>query len=52
MKRMGVNRMEGNFNVDSKKIEIVNEYKYLCVINEQLESRRVVEERAEAGTRC
>ena len=37
----------------SKEIEVVEEYKYLgCVINEHLESRRMVEERAKAGARA
>ena len=39
--------------MDSKRIEVVEEYKYLgCVINEQLGSRRMVEERAKAGARA
>ena len=39
--------------MDSKKIEVVEEYKYLgCVINEQLGSQRMVEERAKAGARA
>ena len=39
--------------MDSKRIEVVEEYKYLgCVINEQLGSRRMVEERAKSGARA
>ena len=39
--------------MESKEIEVVEEYKYLgCVINEQLGSRRMVEERAKAGARA
>ena len=34
-------------------MKVVEEYKYLgCVINEQLGSRRMVEERAKAGARA
>ena len=39
--------------MESKEIKVVEEYKYLgCVINEQLGSRRMVEERAKAGARA
>ena len=39
--------------MDSKRIEVVEEYRYLgCMINEQLGSRRMVEERAKAGARA
>ena len=52
MRRRGVKRTGEKFYVDSKEIEVVEEYKYLgCVINEQLGSRRMVEERAKAGAR-
>ena len=50
MRTRGVKRPGENFYVDSKEIEVVEEYKYLgCVINEQLGNRRMVEERAKAG---
>ena len=50
--KKGVKRMGEKFYVDSKKIKVVEEYKYLgCVINEQLGSRRMMEERGKAGTR-
>ena len=53
MRRRGVKRTGEKFHVDSKRIEVVEEYKYLgCVINEQLGSRRMVEERAKAGARA
>ena len=45
--------MGEKFYVESKEIEVVEEYKYLgCVINEQLGSQRIVEERAKAGARA
>ena len=45
MRRRGV-------RTPGERIEVVEEYKYLgCVINEQLGSRRMVEERAKAGAR-
>ena len=48
-----VKRTGEKFHVDSKRIEVVEEYKYLgCVINEQLGSWRMVEERAKAGARA
>ena len=53
MRRRGVKRTGGKFDVDSKRIKVVEEYKYLgCVINEQLVSRRMMEERAKAGARA
>ena len=53
MRRRGVKRTGEKFYVNSKEIEVVEEYKYLrCVINEQLGSRRMVEERAKAGARA
>ena len=53
MRRRGVKRTGEKFYVDSKRIEVVEEYKYLgCVINEQLGTRRMVEERAKAGARA
>ena len=53
MRRRGVKRTGEKFHVDSKRIEVVEEYKYLgCVNNEQLGSRRMVEERAKAGARA
>ena len=53
MRRRGVKRTGEKFYVESKEIEVVKEYKYLgCVINEQLGSRRMVEERAKAGARA
>ena len=53
MRRRGVKRTGEKFYVDSKEIKVVEEYKYLgCVINEQLGSQRMVEERAKAGARA
>ena len=53
MRRRGVKRTGGKFYVESKEIEVVEEYKYLgCVINEHLGRRRMVEERAMAGARA
>ena len=53
MRRRGVKRTGEKFYVESKEIKVVEEYKYLgCVINEQLGSRRMVEERAKAGARA
>ena len=53
MRRRGVKRTGEKFYVDSKRIEVVEEYKYLgCVISEQLGTRRMVEERAKAGARA
>ena len=50
---MHMRRTGGKFHVDSKRIKVVEEYKYLgCVINEQLVSRRMMEERAKAGARA
>ena len=53
MRRRGGKRTGETFYVDSKEIEVVEEYKYLgCVINEHLGSRRMAEERAKAGVRA
>ena len=53
MRRRGVKRMGEKFYVDSKEIEVVEEYKYLgCVINEHLGSQRMVKERAKTGARA
>ena len=53
IRRRGVKRAGEKFYVASKKIKVVEEYKYLgCVINEHLGSQRMVEERAKAGARA
>ena len=50
MRVRGVKKTGKKSYVDSEKIEVMEEYKYLgCVINEQLGSRRMVEERVKAG---
>ncbi len=39
--------------MDGERIEVVEEFKYLgCVITEQMGSKRMVEERARAGSRA
>ena len=46
MRRKGVKRTEEKFYVGGEEIGIVEEYKYLgCVVNEHLESMRMVVER-------
>ena len=51
MRRKGVKRTEEKFYVGEEEIAIVEEYKYLgCVVDERGRFRRMVEERAKAGT--
>ena len=43
----------GNGLDDGKRIEVVEEFKYIgCVVTEQIGSKRMVEERARAGSRA
>ena len=50
MRRKGVRRTDKKFYVRGEEVRVVEEYKYLgCVVNEHLQSVRMVEERAKAG---
>ena len=53
VRKKGVKRTEVKFYVGSDEVKVVEEYKYLgCVVNEHLQSARMAEERAKAGTRA
>ena len=53
IRKRGVKRTEEVFDVDGERIKVVEEFKYLdCVITEQMGSKRMVEERARAGSRA
>ena len=52
MRKKGVKRMEVKSYVGGDEVKVVEEDKYLgCVVNEHLQSARMAEERAKAGTR-
>ena len=53
VRKKGVKRTEVKFYVGGDEVKVVEEYKCLgCVINEHLQSARMAEERAKAGTRA
>ena len=53
IRKKGVRRTEEVFKVDGKRIEVVEEFTYLdCVVTKQMGSNRMVEERAQAGSRA
>ena len=53
VRKKGVKRTEVKFYVGGDEVKVVEEYKYLgCVVNEHLQSARMAEERAKAGTRA
>ena len=53
IRKRGVRRTEEVFKVDGKRIEVVEEFKYLdCVVTEQMGSNRMVKERAQAESRA
>ena len=53
MRRRGIKRTGETFFVNYEDINVVAEYKYLgCVVNEQLNCSRVVEEMAKAGAKA
>ena len=53
MRRRGIKRTGETFFVNDEEIKVVAEYKYLgCVVNEQLNCSRMVEERAKAGAKA
>ena len=53
MRRRSVKRTGETFLVNGERIAVVQEYRYLgCVVNEQLNCTRMVEERAKAGAKA
>ena len=53
MRKNGVKRTEEKFEMNGERIEVIEEYKYLgCTINQHLECKGVVKERANAGVRA
>ena len=53
MRKRGVKRTRETFLVNGEKIKAVEEYRYLgCMVNEQLNCTRMVEERAKAGAKA
>ena len=51
IRKKGVRRTEEVFDVDGKRIEVVEEFTYLgCVVPEQMGGKRMVEEKAQAGS--
>ena len=53
IRKNGVKRTEEKFEMNGERIEVIEEYKYLgCTINQHLECKGVVKERANAGTRA
>ena len=47
IRKKGVRKTEEVFDVDGKRIEVVEKFKYLgCVVPEQMGSKRMVEEKA------
>ena len=53
MRRRGIKRTGETFFVNDEEIKVVTEYKYLgCVVNEQLNCSRMVEEKANAGAKA
>ena len=53
IRKRGVRKTEEVLEVDGKRIEVVEEFKYLdCVVTEQMGSKRMVEESAQAGSRA
>ena len=53
IRRKGVKKTLKEFYVDGERIDVVEKYKYLgCTVNEHLECKGMIEERAMAGTRA
>ena len=53
MRKNGVKRTEEKFEMNGERIEVIEEYKYLgCTINQHLECKGMVKERANAGARA
>ena len=51
IRKKGVRRTEEVFDVDGKRIEVVEEFTYLgCVVPEQMRGKRMVEVKAQAGS--
>ena len=51
IRKKGVRRTEEVFDVDGKRIEVVEEFTYLgCVVPEQMGGKRMVEVKAQAGS--
>ena len=53
MRRKGVKKTLKEFYIDGERIDVVEKYKYLgCMVNEHLECKGMIEERAMAGARA
>ncbi len=53
MRKNGVKRTEEKFEMNGERIEVIEEHKYLgCTINQHLECKGMVKERANAGARA
>ena len=53
MRKNGVKRTEEKFEMNGERIEVIEVYKYLgCTINQHLECKGMVKERANAGDRA
>ena len=53
LRKNGVKRTEEKFEMNGERIEVIVEYKYLgCTINQHLECKGMVKERASAGARA
>ena len=53
LRKNGVKRTEEKFEMNGERIEVIEEYKYLvCTINQHMECKGMVKERANAGARA